>query len=214
MPGYETAREIEWLTGGTYGVKFKQDVRRYYGSFVYFDGRGEMIPNENSYCEIDPGGTKDKWGIPVLRFHWRWSEHELRQAAHMQRTFADIISAMGGRVAGTVETDDVNALVNGCIGVMHYLKMVNTGPKPIESPVWIERVTSVTSDVTGIFYPLVKRGTYVQRGQRVGYVTDYLGTTVQDARAPENGVILFIRAVPSMTKGETVANIGVPSTSK
>ena len=116
--------------------------------------------------------------------------------------------------AGTVETDDVNALVNGCVGVMHYLKMVEAGPKPIESPVWIERVAPITSDVNGIFYPLVKRGTYVQKGQRVGYVTDYLGTTVQDARAPENGVILFIRAVPSMTKGETIANIGVPSTSK
>jgi predicted deacylase len=116
--------------------------------------------------------------------------------------------------AGTVETDDVNALVNGCVGVMHYLKMVETGPKPIESPVWIERVAPITSEVNGIFYPLVKRGTYVQKGQRVGYVTDYLGTTVQDARAPENGVVLFIRAVPSMTKGETIANIGVPLTSK
>jgi len=116
--------------------------------------------------------------------------------------------------AGTVETDDVNALVNGCIGVMRYLKMVDAGPKPIESPVWIERVASITSDVNGVFYPLVKRGTYVQKGQRVGYVTDYLGTTVLDARAPENGVVLFIRAVPSMTKGETIANIGVPSASK
>jgi len=116
--------------------------------------------------------------------------------------------------AGTVETDDVNALVNGCIGVMRYLKMVDAGPKPIESPVWIERVASIASDVNGIFYPLVKRGTYVQKGQRVGYVTDYLGTGILDARAPENGVVLFIRAVPSMTKGETIANIGVPATSK
>jgi hypothetical protein len=41
--------------------------------------------------------VKDKWGIPVLRFHWKWSEHETRQAAHMQRTFAQVIEAMGGR---------------------------------------------------------------------------------------------------------------------
>jgi choline dehydrogenase-like flavoprotein len=113
MPGYATAAGIEWLTGGSYGAKFKQDVRRYYGSFVYFDGRGEMIPNENSYCEIDPGGTKDKWGIPVLRFHWQWSQHELGQAAHMQRTFADIINVMGGSVQGTVETDGAKAIAPG-----------------------------------------------------------------------------------------------------
>jgi choline dehydrogenase-like flavoprotein len=113
MPGYATAAGLEWLTGGSYGVKFKQDVRRYYGSFIYFDGRGEMIPNENSYCEIDPAGAKDKWGIPVLRFHWQWSEHELRQAAHMQRTFSDIIAAMGGRVQGTVESDGAKAIAPG-----------------------------------------------------------------------------------------------------
>jgi choline dehydrogenase-like flavoprotein len=112
MPGYSTAAGIEWLTGGSYGLRFKQDVRRYYGSLVYFDGRGEMIPNEHSYCEIDPGGLKDKWGIPVLRFHWQWSEHELRQAAHMQRTFGDIIEAMGGR-AQKVETDGARAIAPG-----------------------------------------------------------------------------------------------------
>ena len=112
MPGYATALGIEWLTGGSYGVKFKQDVRRYYGSFVSFDGRGEMIPNENSYCEIDPS-VKDRWGIPVLRFHWQWSEHELRQAAHMQRTFGDIIEAMGGRTHGAVETDGAKAIGPG-----------------------------------------------------------------------------------------------------
>jgi choline dehydrogenase-like flavoprotein len=112
MPGYGTGSGIEWLTGGSYGVKFKQDVRRYYGSFVSFDGRGEMIPNENSYCVIDPH-VKDKWGIPVLRFHWQWSQHELRQAAHMQKTFGDIIGAMGGRTHGPVQTDGAKAIAPG-----------------------------------------------------------------------------------------------------
>jgi choline dehydrogenase-like flavoprotein len=112
MPDHGTAAGMEWLTGGSYGAKFKQDVRRYYGSFVGFAGRGEMIPNDRSYCEIDPD-IKDKWGIPVLRFHWEWSDHERRQAAHMQRTFADIIEAMGGRVHGTVQTDGAKAIAPG-----------------------------------------------------------------------------------------------------
>ena len=112
MPGPNTGAGLEWLTGGTYGQRFKEDMRRYYGSFVYFSGRGEMIPNEGSYCEIDPV-VKDKWGIPVLRFHWEWSEHETRQAAHMQRTFANIIEAMGGRVRGQVETDGAKAIHAG-----------------------------------------------------------------------------------------------------
>jgi choline dehydrogenase-like flavoprotein len=112
MPDAGTAAGLEWLTGGSYGAKFKEDVRRYYGSFVGFDGRGEMIPNEHSYCEVDPS-VRDKWGIPVLRFHWKWSDHELRQAAHMQRTFADIIEAMGGRVQGKVHEDGARAIAPG-----------------------------------------------------------------------------------------------------
>ena len=112
MPGLGTLAGIEWLTDGSYGKRFKEDARRYYGSFVSFDGRGEMIPNENSYCEIDPQ-VKDKWGIPVLRFHWKWSQHETRQAAHMQKTFKEIIEAMGGRVNGEVETDGAKAIQAG-----------------------------------------------------------------------------------------------------
>jgi choline dehydrogenase-like flavoprotein len=112
MPGVGTMEAAEWLTGGSYGQQFKEDARRYYGSFVGFDGRGEMIPNEQSYCEVD-AGVKDKWGIPVLKFHWQWSPHETRQAAHMQRTFVSIIEAMGGRVKGGAVTDGAKAIAPG-----------------------------------------------------------------------------------------------------
>jgi predicted deacylase len=92
---------------------------------------------------------------------------------------------------------------------MRFLKMLPGTAAPVENPVWIEKVESVTSDQTGIFYPLVKRGTYVSQGARIGYVTDYVGKIILDARAPASGVVTFIRAVPSMTKGETIASIGV-----
>ena len=103
---------LEKFTGGSYGKKFKEEARRYYGSFVYFDGRGEMIPNEDCYCEIDPT-VKDKWGIPVLRFHWKWADHELKQAAHMHKTFAQIIEAMGGKLTSKPETDGAKAILPG-----------------------------------------------------------------------------------------------------
>jgi predicted deacylase len=111
--------------------------------------------------------------------------------------------------AGTVETDDVEALARGCFNVMRFLKMLPGSAAPVESPVWLEKVESVNSDQTGIFYPLVKRGTYVAPGMRLGYVTDYVGKTILEARSPVAGVVTFIRAVPSMVKGETIASIGV-----
>jgi choline dehydrogenase-like flavoprotein len=85
------------LAQGTYGTRFKEEARRYYGSMVGYTGRGEMIPNDNSFAELDPT-VKDKWGIPVLRWHWKWSEQELRMADHAARTFAALIEAMGGTV--------------------------------------------------------------------------------------------------------------------
>lgn len=111
--------------------------------------------------------------------------------------------------AGTVETDDVNALVNGSLSVMRYLKMLPGQLTTIEHPVWIEKVLTVTSDQTGMFYPLVKRGNWVEQGMKLGYVTDYLGKVIFEARAPMSGVVLYVCAVPSMTKGATIANVGV-----
>ncbi len=118
------------------------------------------------------------------------------------------ITAEAGH-AGTVEPEDLNALINGCLGVMHYLKMLPGAPAMIEHPVWVEKVVGIASEQTGIFYPLVKRGTYVEQGMKVGYVTDYVGKTIYEARATAAGVVLYICAVPSMTKGATIANIGV-----
>ena len=112
MPRGNTFDGLGEFAGGSYGKKFKEDARRYYGSFVDFAGRGEMIPNEDSYCEIDPD-KKDAWGIPVLRFHFKWSEHEEKQAAHMQKTFAGIIEAMGGKVVGTPQLNGKKAIAPG-----------------------------------------------------------------------------------------------------
>ena len=77
----------------------KQRIRAEYGSSISFSGRGEMIPNMNSYCEIDPD-VVDKWGIPVLRFHFKWTDYEWKQARHMEATFKDIIETVGGQVTG------------------------------------------------------------------------------------------------------------------
>jgi choline dehydrogenase-like flavoprotein len=83
------------IAGGGYGKQLKDDYRRFYGATVGFAGRGEMVPNENSYCEIDPAMV-DRWGIPVLRFHFQWTDHEHKQVKHMQETFRAIIHEMGG----------------------------------------------------------------------------------------------------------------------
>jgi choline dehydrogenase-like flavoprotein len=99
MPGAWFMGGIQQLNGGGYGKGLKADYRRFYGSTVGFSGRGEMVPNKDCYCDVDPE-VVDRWGIPVLRFHWKWSDYEIRQAKHMQDTFTEIIEHMGGKVLG------------------------------------------------------------------------------------------------------------------
>jgi predicted deacylase len=111
--------------------------------------------------------------------------------------------------AGTVEADDVALLVNGTLSTMRALKMLSGDPRPIENPIWLDRVVDVLSDGPGIWYPVVKRGSYVQEGMKIGFVTDYFGKLLLDARAPVSGIILHINAVPSLKKGDNIADIGV-----
>lgn len=88
-----------------YGVALKRRVESRYGAIVGLSLRGEMLPNADSFMDIDPH-VKDKWGIPVPRFSWRWSEHELNQVAHGQRTARAIIETMGGEVLGDEQTPE------------------------------------------------------------------------------------------------------------
>ena len=111
--------------------------------------------------------------------------------------------------AGTVEPNDVAALVDGALSVMRYLKILPGAASPVEHPVWIEKLVDVNSEQAGIFYPIVQRGTYVAAGMKIGYVTDHFGRIIYEAHAPAAGVILHICAVPSMKKGDNIANIGV-----
>jgi choline dehydrogenase-like flavoprotein len=111
MPGYGFGSGIESMNGtipgrdgqkkpgGGYGASLKDDYRRFYGAYISMAGRGEPVPLESNYCEIDPNKV-DKFGIPTLRFHYKWSDYEVKQAKHMQDTFEEIIHAMGGIALG------------------------------------------------------------------------------------------------------------------
>ena len=107
MPGMGSLGILDSVAPGVYGKKLMEEARRYFGAGMGFAGRGEMVPNDNCYCELDPGKV-DQWGIPILRFHWKWSDHELNQVKHMQETFAGIITEMGGTATPKPAAEAIN----------------------------------------------------------------------------------------------------------
>ena len=113
-----------------YGLELKKKCREMYGTFVGFAGRGEMIPNEHTYCEID-SNTVDEWGIPVLRFHFQWSDNEIKMAKDMQQTFREIVEAAGGAYYDRTRPDGPNpyGIQDGGV-IIHELGVVRMGNNP------------------------------------------------------------------------------------
>ena len=113
-----------------YGASLKQKCRSMYGTFIGFEGRGEMIPNEHCYCDIDPD-TVDQWGIPVLRFHWQWSDNEIKMAKDMQETFRSIVEAGGGTFlsSATAEGPRPYGIADGGV-IIHEIGTARMGSNP------------------------------------------------------------------------------------
>jgi choline dehydrogenase-like flavoprotein len=91
-----------------------------------------MIPNADSYCELDPS-VVDKWGIPVLRFHFKWSDHEINQAKHMQETFRAIITEMGGTPTSPMPARERGYGIATGGRIIHELGVTRMGNDPTTS---------------------------------------------------------------------------------
>jgi len=112
-----------------YGVSLKQRCRQVYGTTIGFAGRGEMIPNEHSFCDLDPD-TVDQWGIPVLRFHWKWSDNEIKMAKDMQETFRQIVETAGGTyMKKAPPADRPYGIADGGV-IIHELGTARMGSNP------------------------------------------------------------------------------------
>lgn len=127
MPGFGFMGGIQqYPDGGGYGASLKASYRKYWGTTIGFSGRGEMIPNDKSYAELDPE-RKDQWGIPVLRFHWQWSDYEYNQVKHMQETFRSLIAEMGGTVFSPMPSKEQGYGISTGGTIIHELGTVRMG---------------------------------------------------------------------------------------
>lgn len=120
---------VGFLASG-YGESLKERMYRAYGSVVTLSLRGEMVVNEHCYMDIDPK-VRDKWGIPVPRFHWRWGDQELKQIEHGLETGRRIIETMGGSVLEPRRTAEQAILKGG--EVIHEVGTTRMGGSAADS---------------------------------------------------------------------------------
>jgi len=132
MNGAVPGRDGKKKDGGGYGAGLKDDYRRFFGTQIGMAGRGTAIARADNYCEIDPNGVVDKYGIPVLRFHYKWTNDEINQAKHMQETFQEIMHNMGA-IHGKMQGPETNYGLEAPGKIIHEVGTVRMGDDPKKS---------------------------------------------------------------------------------
>ncbi|UKT62845.1 GMC family oxidoreductase [Pedobacter mucosus] len=145
---------------GGYGKSLKDDYRRFYGTGVGMAGRGTAIARADNYCEIDPD-TVDKFGIPVLRFNYKWAKEEILQAKHMQETFLSIMKEMGAVVTSEIHGADTNYGLLNPGKIIHEVGTIRMGDDPKKSAL---NKYCQAHDCKNLF--VVDAGPFVQQGDK------------------------------------------------
>ena len=86
-----------------FGAGFKKRVRDYSGAFIGMGGFGEVLARYENYVDLDPQ-TKDRWGVPVLRFHYQFSDNEKKMCEDMAVTAKEMLEAAGIEIIGVDKT--------------------------------------------------------------------------------------------------------------
>jgi len=159
MNGCVPGRDGKPKEAGGFGASLKDDYRRFYGTGFGMDGRGMAIARADNYCGIDPD-VVDKFGIPVLRFHYKWSNDEINQAKHMQETFQSIMHEMGA-VSGPPHGPETNYGLEAPGRIIHEVGTVRMGDDPKTSALnkWCQ-----AHDCKNLF--VVDAAPFVQQGDK------------------------------------------------
>lgn len=172
MPSYGFGNNIQSLNGlipgrdgkkreaGGFGAGLKDDYRRFFGTQVGMAGRGTAIARETNYCEIDPQ-VVDKYGIPVLRFNYKWADDEIKQAKHMQETFQSIMHEMGAIITSKIQGPETNYGLETPGRIIHEVGTVRMGDDPKKSALnkWCQ-----AHDCKNLF--VVDAAPFVQQGDK------------------------------------------------
>ena len=123
-----------------------------------------------------------------------------------------VLVAEAGR-SGIVDPADLRVLVEGSLNLLGSLHMIDRTVRPLRHPVWLggalgaEKSERIGADSAGMFFAAAKRDQRVKKNTLLGWTTDYLGRKTGEIRSPIDGVVTFIRGVPSMWKGATLVNV-------
>lgn len=166
QPSYGTGFNVSDLNKyvggqvGGYGDKLREDMKKFYGATLGISMRGESVPQYDNFCEIDPD-KKDKWGIPVLKFNYKWTDYEYKQTKHAQGLMEEILTEAGGIMMGEKPGEEEGYGLTAPGQIIHEVGTTRMGDDPKTS---VTNKWSQLHDCENVF--VVDAGTFVSQADK------------------------------------------------
>jgi choline dehydrogenase-like flavoprotein len=111
---YQNRRSVGWARSMPgFGKTFKQSVKERYPAFVVFSPYGEMLPNKQSFIDLDYEKL-DPYGLPMARRTLTWGENDMKIFREMQRWSHEILEAAGSEFHDVSQEPATNHELGGC----------------------------------------------------------------------------------------------------
>lgn len=108
---------------------------------------------------------------------------------------------------GVIDDAAVATIEEGFKRILAHMDMVpDAYPEPQNQRVIYDR-QSIKSPQDGSWVPLKSAGESVSKGELLGFVTDWYGQTIFEARAPKDGLLMLRLSAPPVRAGETLVTV-------
>lgn len=110
---------------------------------------------------------------------------------------------------GQLDEAAVESHLNGIRNVLNHLEMLPGEPTTRNAePMELRRFVGVPAPVDGFWYPDVRKGDVISRGQHLGEIRDFFDEKLAEVRSPENAAILGVMTIPPRRKGSMLMGVG------
>ena len=97
--GFEGSAGTQMFPGNAhstpgFGAGYKKAVRDFAGAYISMGGFGEVLARYENQVDLDPTRT-DKWGIPVVRFNYKFGDNEKKMCEDMANTAQEMFETAG-----------------------------------------------------------------------------------------------------------------------
>jgi len=110
---YQNRRSVGWARSiPGFGKAYKQAVHDRYPAFLTFSPYGEMLPNRDSYIDLDPN-ARDAYGLPAARRHVVWGDNDRAIFREMQHWSVEILRSAGAEILSVSDEPHTNHELGG-----------------------------------------------------------------------------------------------------